>query len=45
VNRSMARNRRWAISGLRNPDQLRRSYVALPAPDAVKSAETLIAAG
>lgn len=30
---------------LRNPDQLRRSHVALPAPDGVKSAETLIAAG
>jgi transposase len=29
---------------LRNPDQLRRSHVALPAPDGVKSAETLIAA-
>jgi putative transposase len=30
---------------LRNPDQLRRSHVALPAPDGVKSAETLITAG
>ena len=30
---------------LRNPDQLRRSPVAPPAPDGVKSAETLIAAG
>jgi putative transposase len=30
---------------LRNPDQLRRSHVALPAPDGVKPAETLIAAG
>jgi putative transposase len=30
---------------LRNPDQLRRSHVALPAPDGVKQAETLIAAG
>jgi putative transposase len=30
---------------LRNPDQLRRSHVALPAPDDVKSAETLISAG
>jgi putative transposase len=30
---------------LRNPDQLRRSHVALPAPDGVKSAETLIATG
>jgi hypothetical protein len=30
---------------LRNPDQFRRSHVALPAPDGVKSAETLIAAG
>ena len=30
---------------LRNPDQLRRSHVAPPAPDGVKSAETLIAAG
>jgi hypothetical protein len=30
---------------LRNPDQLCRSPVALPAPDGVKSAETLIAAG
>ncbi|EFI52694.1 Integrase catalytic region [Afipia sp. 1NLS2] len=30
---------------LRTPDQLRRSHVALPAPDGVKSAETLIAAG
>jgi len=30
---------------LRNPDQLRRSHVALPAPDGVKPAETLIATG
>jgi transposase InsO family protein len=30
---------------LRNPDQLRRSPVALPAPDGVKPAKTLIAAG
>jgi putative transposase len=30
---------------LRNPDQLRRSHVATPAPHGVKSAETLIAAG
>jgi putative transposase len=30
---------------LRNPDQLRRSHVAPPAPDSVKPAETLIAAG
>ena len=30
---------------LRNPDQLRRPPVALPAPDGVKPAETLIAAG
>lgn len=30
---------------LRMGDQLRRSHVALPAPDGVKSAETLIAAG
>lgn len=30
---------------LRNPDQLRRSHVALSAPDGVKTAETLIAAG
>jgi putative transposase len=30
---------------LRNPDQLRRSHVAPPAPDGVKPAETLIAAG
>jgi len=30
---------------LRNPDQLRRSHVAPPAPHGVKSAETLIAAG
>jgi putative transposase len=30
---------------LRNPDQLRRSLVALSAPDGVTSAETLIAAG
>jgi putative transposase len=30
---------------LRNPGQLRRSLVALPAPDGVKPAETLIAAG
>ena len=30
---------------LRNPDQLRRSHVAPPTPDGVKSAETLIAAG
>jgi transposase InsO family protein len=30
---------------LRNPDQLRRSHVAPPAPDGVTSAETLIAAG
>jgi putative transposase len=50
------RTPRWAISPrllmppptcdrLRNPDQLRRSHVALPAPDGVKPAETLIAAG
>ncbi|WP_456664784.1 IS3 family transposase [Bradyrhizobium sp. LB13.1] len=30
---------------LRNPDQLRRSHVAPPAPRGVKQAETLIAAG
>jgi transposase InsO family protein len=30
---------------LRNPDQLRRSHVAQPAPQGVKSAEALIAAG
>src|ERR1700738_3471663 len=30
---------------LRTPDQLRRSHVALPAPDGVKPAETLIGAG
>ena len=30
---------------LRNPDQLGRSHVAPPAPDGVKSAETLIATG
>jgi transposase InsO family protein len=30
---------------LRNPDQLRRSHVALPAPNGVTSAETLIATG
>ena len=30
---------------LRNPDQLRRSHVATPAPDGVKPAETLIASG
>ncbi len=30
---------------LRNPDQLRRSHIAPPAPDGAKSAETLIAAG
>ena len=30
---------------LRNPDQLRRSHVAQPAPHGVKPAETLIAAG
>ena len=30
---------------LHNPDQLRRSHVAHPAPDGVKPAETLIAAG
>lgn len=30
---------------LRNPNQLRRSHVAPPAPDGVKSAETLIATG
>jgi transposase InsO family protein len=30
---------------LRNPDQLRRSHVALPAPHGVKPAEALIAAG
>jgi putative transposase len=30
---------------LRNPDQLRRSLVAPLAPNGVKSAETLIAAG
>jgi putative transposase len=30
---------------LRNPDQFRRSHVALPAPDGVTSADTLIAAG
>ena len=30
---------------LRNPDQLRRSHVAPPAPNGVKSAEALIAAG
>lgn len=30
---------------LRNPDQLRRSHVALPTPDGAESAETLIAAG
>ena len=30
---------------LRNPDQLRRSHVAYPAPNGVTSAETLIAAG
>ena len=30
---------------LRNPDQLRRSHVALPAPDGVTFAETLISAG
>src|SRR5712692_5409187 len=30
---------------LRNPDQLRRSHVAPPAPDGVKPAQTLIAAG
>ncbi|MHC2585442.1 hypothetical protein ACVMHR_010240 [Bradyrhizobium diazoefficiens] len=30
---------------LRNPDQLRRSHVAPPAPRGVKQVETLIAAG
>jgi putative transposase len=30
---------------LRNPDQLRRSHVAPPAPNGVTSAETLIATG
>jgi putative transposase len=30
---------------LRNPEQLRRSHVAPPAPDGVESAEALIAAG
>jgi putative transposase len=30
---------------LRNPDQLRRSHVAHPAPNGVTFAETLIAAG
>jgi putative transposase len=30
---------------LRNPEQLRRSHVAPPAPDGVEPAETLIAAG
>jgi putative transposase len=30
---------------LRNPDQLRRSHVAPPAPNGVISAETLIATG
>src|ERR1700738_1973131 len=30
---------------LRNPDQLRRSHVALPAPDGGKPAQNLIAAG
>jgi putative transposase len=30
---------------LRNPDQFRRSHVAHPAPNGVKSAETLIATG
>ena len=30
---------------LRNPDQLRRSHVAHPAPSGVTSAETLIAIG
>jgi putative transposase len=30
---------------LRNPDQLRRSHVAPPAPNGVKLAEALIAAG
>ncbi len=30
---------------LRNPDQLRRSHIAPPAPDGAKSAETLIVAG
>jgi putative transposase len=30
---------------LRNPDQLRRSHVALPTPDGVKPAKTLIATG
>jgi len=40
-----AANLTAACDRLRNPDQLRRSHVALPAPDGVKPAETLIAAG
>jgi putative transposase len=40
-----AANLNATCDGLRNPDQLRRSHVALPAPDGVKPAVTLIAAG
>ena len=38
-------NRTATCDRLRNPNQLRRSHVALPAPDGRKPAETLIAAG